>query len=141
MSRPSARLPSTDPRRHVRARSWADPLLAAVLVLAALLLIGARGAAAAPRDTAHSGATLHEGSRALLVDAAPRRSDVQIRRDRVWLDLPPLSLARGRNRFQDPRRECAVLRLGPGFDLARDLRLSHFRRRIPRMNSEDPPCG
>ena len=141
MSRSRARLsPDTAP---ARAWSWAEQLLASALVIAALLLSGVRGGDVAPRASAHAEPSLHSGSRAPLLDAAPRRLDVQVRRERVWLDLPPLPLASApsASRLFAAVRSSSARLLGPGREPARDLRVAQFRRRIPRMNSEEPPCG
>ncbi|MEO6603248.1 MAG: hypothetical protein ABIQ16_25410 [Polyangiaceae bacterium] len=125
----------------VRVRLWPQQLLAALLVLAAVLLFGARGFAGSPQVVEHSVASLHSGSQSQWVDAAPNRIDAQLKRDRVWFDLPLLLLPPNPSatRFVATRRDAPAL--GPGRVGPRDLRLSHFRRRIPRMNSEEPPCG
>ncbi|MET0791233.1 MAG: hypothetical protein ABW061_06895 [Polyangiaceae bacterium] len=142
---PRLRASLKPPRREiVRCRSWAHGLLAGLLVLAAILLFGARGDAAALQVVQHSGPTIDSRSQSSLADAAPRRIDAQVKRDRVWLDLPLLPLAARPSAVSlQPEARSDAPALGPGCARAheRDLRLTHFRRRIPRMNSEDPPCG
>ncbi len=55
--------------------------------------------------------SLHAGSQPRLVDAAPRRIDVQVKRDRPWLDLalPPLATRPAEFRFPETRSDAPAL--------------------------------
>jgi hypothetical protein len=141
MSRGRAKVGLSAAARDQRALEGVQQLLAAALVLVALALFGVQGFAAAPRVVQRSVASLHTGSEPRLVDAAPHRLDAPLKRDRVWLDLPLGPAAYGSRLARLPSAQHATPALGPGRARPRDLRLSHFRRRIPRMNSEDPPCA
>lgn len=112
-----------------------------MLVLAAVVLLGVQGSAAAPRVVDRTAPSLHSGSQPRVVDATPQRLDLPLKRDHSWLDLPfvPPDQRSGVARVSGAQHDAPAL--GPGRARSTDLRLSHFRRRIPRMNSEDPPCA
>jgi hypothetical protein len=89
------------------------------------------GASRTPEATA---AFAHLGSEAL----APR-PDLRVGRERASSgDLPqPAALTAALDRWFSSSRDSRAV--GTGIELARDDRVCHFRRRIPRMNSEEPP--
>jgi len=124
-----------------RVRAAAAQVLAAALMLAALVLCAVRSPTAAPRLVKCAAPSLHSGSTPRLVDAAPPRLEAPLKRARVTLDLPAVASASAEPFARFTVAHAAARGLGPGRVGARDLYLSHFRRRIPRMNSEDPPCG
>jgi hypothetical protein len=110
-------------------------LVASVLALAAA---GARtdGAWAGSRAL---GAAIFARAPQRTVEATPPRAEPQLRRDGASLQdlLQPLTAS-----VQAPRRSvllCAPHGLGPGYQLPRDRTVAQFRRRIPRLSSEEPP--
>lgn len=114
-------------------------LCAAVLALGALLLHSARAPGWTLPDIATRGPSVRAIAPTGTMDAVPRRVVQEARRDgRVFDDLPEPVLLTA---VYSVRATLAVAppRFAPASRPPTDRRICHFRRRIPRMNSEDPP--
>lgn len=120
-------------------RSLMIKLCATLVALAAMLLLAAQAHTPLTKVFEQAGPSISDGARHHVVAVVPRRSDSQVRRDRGWLDdvLPLLSLASAAPRQLAQYRPAGAL--GAGYVAPRDRSISQFRKRIPRMNSEDPP--
>lgn len=120
-------------------RSLLLRLCATLAALAAVLLLAAQAHAPVAKFFERSGPSISGGASPQAVAAVPRRGEPQIRRDPAWFDdvLPLLSLAGVAPRQRAQYRPTEAL--GAGYVAPRDRSISQFRKRIPRMNSEDPP--
>ena len=116
-------------------------LFGAVLALSALLFAGRYGAAAAAPSADTAGPSLRRASLPpRAVEAVPRRLVHEGRRDGRACDdfrAPVRLAALGTLRVVRVWHQAAGL--GPGWQPPHALRNPHLRRRLPRMNSEDPP--
>lgn len=118
-------------------------LFGAMLALSALLFAGryAHAAAAAAPSVDASGPSLRRASLPhQAVEAVPRRLVHEGRRDgRAYDDFrAPVRLA-ALGTLRVARVWYQATGLGPGWEPPHALRNPHLRRRLPRMNSEDPP--
>jgi hypothetical protein len=111
---------------------------AAALALAAVVLTTGLADARSTRIL-NAGPTVAGISNEGTVDAIPRRLDPQVDNERRVFDDGMLSFPRGDgwSRFVVPSREVPSALVGP--DALHDQQISRFRRRIPRMNADDPP--
>jgi hypothetical protein len=122
-------------------RSWA---LGCCLALTALFLgvfAVVTGEGQASHALASSGQSVTSGSQHRLVAAVPNRVEPQLRRDRGGLQelLRPLAYGLQAAHLVAARRAGhAAYR---GYESPRSQHVTLFRRRIPRLNSEDPPWG
>ena len=126
------------------ARTWGVRLCVAVLALSALVLAragaGLRVAEASVGQS--SGPRIRAGSSSNAVDAVVRRAEAQVKRAPSWLDhrLPPFSAGHGsaRSALSIRRRRLGLALAAPAGAPPRP-QIGQFRKRIPRLNSEDPP--
>src|SRR5690349_821176 len=116
-------------------------LFGAVLALSALLFAGRYAAAAEAPSVDTSGPSLRRASLPhQAVEAVPRRLVHEGRRDGRACDdfRAPVRLA-ALGTLRVARAWHVADGLGPGWEPPHALRNPHLRRRLPRMNSEDPP--
>ena len=121
--------------------AWQVAAALAFVVSALLLAAAGRAAGSARPLPTLLGASIEAGSRHRSFDATPPRAEPQARRDRGDAQdhplHPQLVATQGAQRFV--LHELHRVGIGPGYQLPRDRAASHFRRRIPRLSSEEPP--
>jgi hypothetical protein len=128
--------PRSTPRRSA---GLVLALFAAVSLFAALLLQGGPCPSFRLPDKSLGGPCIRTPSRGGAIEAVPRRLAHEARRDSRTLDAVPEPVLLGAlSSLRAPLTLTRVRRVPAGQKTPRGD-ISHFRRRIPRMNAEEPP--